>query len=558
MALLEIKDLNFKYSLGNNLVLKDINLEVEQGDFLVICGDSGCGKSTLIKHLKKELIPYGSYSGEVLLNNQEIRDMTLKESATSVGYVMQNPENQIVTDKVWHELAFGLENLGTPLPIMRRKVAEISNYFGIQKLFRENTMELSGGQKQLINLAATLLLQPSVLVLDEPTSQLDPVVASEFIKTLKKINDEFFTTIIIVEHRLEELMKYANKVVVMDEGRIIAKGDPTIIGNELKKVNPHHPIFKALPISMRVASALDVESPMPLSIKEGRTMLLKLLGDNPLYKYFDVQNYPIKDDPILELKDLYFRYEKEGVDILRGVNLTVNKAELYCIVGGNGSGKTTAINNIAGLLKPYRGKIIIDGVNITKKDLPAHTIGYLPQNPSLLFYEDSVIKDLKDVFKTDKDKEAKEKKMWKLIDELGIKDILDQHPYDISGGEQQKVALIKLLINEPKILLLDEPTKGLDASSKEKFAKILENLIKQDITIILISHDIDFCAEYAHRVAFFFDGNVISVDTPNNFFKDNSFYTTNASKLTKNIFDNSITYEEVISLCQKNLMSSKE
>lgn len=557
MALLKIKDLNFKYSLGTNLVLKDINLEVEQGDFVVICGDSGCGKSTLIKHLKKELIPYGSYSGEVLLNDKDIREMSLHESATSIGYVMQNPENQIVTDKVWHELAFGLENIGTPLPIMRRKVAEIANYFGIQSLFRQNTASLSGGQKQLINLASTLLLQPNILILDEPTSQLDPVVATEFIQTLKKINEEFFTTIIIVEHRLEELMKCANKVVVMDDGQIIAQGDPTDISNELKKVNPLHPVFKALPISMRVASTLDVVSPMPLNIKEGRIMLLNMF-EKPMFKYLDVNERVLLNNPLIELKDVYFRYEKNSKDILRGVNFIVNKGELYCIVGGNGSGKTTAINNIAGLLKPYRGKIIIDGVNINKKDLPEHTIGYLPQNPTLLFYEDSVIKDLRDVFKNAKDKELKEKKMWQLIDELGIKDILEQHPYDISGGEQQKVALIKLLINEPKILLLDEPTKGLDSSAKETFANILKHLINQDITIILISHDIEFCAEYAHRVAFFFDGDVISVDTPNNFFKDNNFYTTSASKLTKGIFENTTTYEEVITLCLKNLNLSKD
>lgn len=557
MALLKIKDLNFKYSLGTNLVLKDINLEVEQGDFVVICGDSGCGKSTLIKHLKKELIPYGSYSGEVLLNDKDIREMSLHESATSIGYVMQNPENQIVTDKVWHELAFGLENIGTPLPIMRRKVAEIANYFGIQSLFRQNTASLSGGQKQLINLASTLLLQPNILILDEPTSQLDPVVATEFIQTLKKINEEFFTTIIIVEHRLEELMKCANMVVVMDDGQIIAQGDPTDISNELKKVNPLHPVFKALPISMRVASTLDVVSPMPLNIKEGRIMLLNMF-EKPMFKYLDVNERVLLNNPLIELKDVYFRYEKNSKDILRGVNFIVNKGELYCIVGGNGSGKTTAINNIAGLLKPYRGKIIIDGVNINKKDLPEHTIGYLPQNPTLLFYEDSVIKDLRDVFKNAKDKELKEKKMWQLIDELGIKDILEQHPYDISGGEQQKVALIKLLINEPKILLLDEPTKGLDSSAKETFANILKHLINQDITIILISHDIEFCAEYAHRVAFFFDGDVISVDTPNNFFKDNNFYTTSASKLTKGIFENTTTYEEVITLCLKNLNLSKD
>ena len=551
MEIINIKDLNFKYVLGHENTLNNINLKVNEGDFVVICGDSGCGKSTLIRHLKKELAPYGTREGEVLYKDTSIYDMDLRTSATSIGYVMQNPENQIVTDKVWHELAFGLENIGMDHQTIRRKVAEMANFFGIHTLFREESDNLSGGQKQILNLAATMLLQPNVLILDEPTSQLDPIAAVNFIDILKKINDEFSTTIILVEHRLEEVFKVANKVVVMDQGSILAQGHQYEIAQKIKKIDPNNNFLSAIPTPARVALALNIDNTevIPLTIKEGKKYL-NIHFPNPQKTRIEKNENLLSNESIVEMKNVYFRYEKDQPDILRGVNLTVYKNEIYCILGGNGAGKTTTINNIAGLFKPYRGKIIIDGVDANKNrnKLDNNYLAYLPQNPTLLFSKDNVKEELEyDLAKDNEDYLAT------LIDDFKIAHLLDQHPYDISGGEQQKVAIIKILLKKPHIILLDEPTKGLDATAKLHLANMLKDLTKKDYTMIIVSHDIEFCAQHASRCAMFFDGEIVSEDQPRNFFKDNNFYTTAAAKMSRSIFENAVLCEDVISLCQQNL-----
>ncbi|MDR3214726.1 MAG: ATP-binding cassette domain-containing protein [Bacilli bacterium] len=555
MEIINIKDLNFKYMLQNNNALNNINLSINEGDFVLICGESGCGKTTLLKQLKKELVPYGIQEGNVYYQNKPIKDMSLKESATSIGYVMQSPDNQIVTDKVWHELAFGLENIGENPNIIRRRVAEMANFFGISYLFREDCDSLSGGQKQLLNLASTMLLQPNVLILDEPTSQLDPIVAVEFIDNLKKLNDEFSITIIIVEHRLEDVFKVANKVIVMDHGSIIAEANPDQIARKIQAINENHPFLKALPTPMKITLKLNLSEQLPLSIKEGR-LLLKEYFKDAKNKVFINEEVTINKKELIKMKNVYFRYRKDDDDILRGLNLKIYESEIYCLLGSNGAGKTTTINNIAGILHPYRGKVIVNDIDINKKNnkLPTYFIGYLPQNPTLLFAKDTVNEDLKQDFKRKlKDNPNVENDLNTLINEFKINHLLEQHPYDLSGGEQQKVALIKILINKPKIIILDEPTKGLDAYAKQKFATLLNQLIAKNITIIIVSHDIEFCSQYGSRCAMLFDGEIISEDYARSFFKDNNFYTTAAAKLTRNIFKNTILSQDVIDLCLENL-----
>ena len=548
MEIINIENLSFKYILNNENALNNINLKINEGDFVVICGDSGCGKSTLIKHLKKELAPYGTRSGHVYYKDLKVEDMDLRTSATSIGFVMQNPENQIVTDKVWHELAFGLENIGEDRQIIRRKVAEMANFFGIHTLFREESANLSGGQKQLLNLAATMLLQPNVLVLDEPTSQLDPIAAVNFIDILKKLNDEFSTTIILVEHRLEDVFKVANKVVVMDEGSILAEGHQYEIAQKIKAIDPNNNFLRAIPTPARVALELNLDERIPLTIKEGKKFLDQYFL-NPQYKTITVEETSLSNDVIIEMKNVYFRYEKEQKDILRGVNLSVYKNEIYCILGGNGAGKTTTINNIIGISKPYRGKIIINGINANKNrsSLDNNILAYLPQNPTLLFSKDSVKEELySDLAKDDNGY------LEKLLNDFKITHLLDQHPYDLSGGEQQKAAIIKILLKHPNIILLDEPTKGLDATAKQHLASLLKKLTKDGYTIIIVSHDIEFCAEHASRCAMFFDGEIISEDGPHDFFKDNNFYTTAAAKMSRSTFTNTVLCKDVIELCQQN------
>lgn len=555
MEIITVKDLSFKYILSDHDVINKVNLKVNEGDFMVICGESGCGKTTLLRHLKKELTPYGTTTGEVLYQDKPLIEIDLKTSATNIGYVMQNPDNQIVTDKVWHELAFGLENIGEKRTLIKRRVAEMANFFGLNELFRMDSDVLSGGQKQVLNLASTMLLQPKVLILDEPTSQLDPIAAVEFIDNLKKLNDEFSITIILVEHRLEEIFKVANKVVVMDKGEIIAQGNPYTIAREVKKVNTGHSFLSALPTPMKVALSLNLEDELPLTIKEGKQYLKKYFNNASITRLNDRQEN-ILEKEIISLKNVYFRYQKNEDDILRGVNLNVYQGELYCLLGGNGTGKTTTINNIVGLNRPYRGKVLINQEDINKRGnkLPDDFIGYLPQNPTLLFARDSVKADLLSVFseKQQRDESVKQE-LNNLITSFKIQDLLEQHPYDLSGGEQQKVALIKILLKKPQLLLLDEPTKGLDASAKTHLASLLNDLRVQGITIMIVSHDIEFCAEYGTRCAMFFDGEVISEDYTHEFFKDNNFYTTAATKLSRDIFEDTILCQDVIKLCQANL-----
>lgn len=559
MEIINIKDLSFQYILSDKISLNNVSLSINTGDFMVICGDSGCGKSTLLKQLKKELTPNGYSKGSATYKGVEIKDMDTRSSATSIGFVMQNPDNQIVTDKVWHELAFGLENIGEDTQVIRRRVAEMANFFGIQDLFREDSDSLSGGQKQLLNLASTMILQPDVLILDEPTSQLDPIAGIEFVDILKKINDEFGTTIVIVEHRLDEVFKVANRVVLMDKGSILAQGSPYDIALKVKEIKPESNFFLSLPTPTLVANALPVQLEyLPVSIKEGKIFLNKMFANAKERKYEYTEKIHGGNE-IVKLENIYFRYEKDQDDILRGVNLSVKEGEFYAMLGGNGAGKTTTINNIAGILKPYRGKIKICGNDINKKGhkLPPYFIGYLPQNPTLLFSKDSVIEELKDDIKTkEKIYPNIKQDLEKLIEEFRIGYLLEQHPYDISGGEQQKVAMVKILLNKPSIMLLDEPTKGLDAYSKKELAYYLTKLRDQGITIMMVSHDVEFCAAHSDRCAMFFDGDVISVERPREFFKDNSFYTTAAAKLTRGIFENTILSKDVIDLCLANLKSS--
>ncbi len=222
MEAYRIKNLNFSYPRANRKALNDINLTIHKGEFITICGQSGSGKSTLIRHLKTVLTPYGEREGEIYYCGQPLIEVPHPMQVSHIGYVFQSPDNQIVTDKVWHELAFGLESLGCDNNTIRLRVAEIAGYFGIQKWFYKKVSELSGGEKQILSLAGIMTMQPDVLILDEPTSQLDPIAASDFIGTIKKINRELGITIIITEHRLEDIIPMSDRLIVMDEGRIIA------------------------------------------------------------------------------------------------------------------------------------------------------------------------------------------------------------------------------------------------------------------------------------------------------------------------------------------------
>ena len=546
MAHFQIENLSFSYPAARDkLTLAEINLTIEQGEYIVLCGASGSGKTTLLRQLKSVLAPHGEKTGTILFNGIPLEQVSQQEQAAKIGYVMQNPEEQIVTDKVWHELAFGLESLGCDQRTMRAKVAEMACYFGIADWFHKDVATLSGGQKQLLNLASIMAMQPEVLILDEPTSQLDPIAALDFLNTVRKINTELGTTVIITEHRLEDIFPHADRAIVMEGGRVIANDTPRRIGKLLYEQK--NPMFTAMPTPVRVFYSAAGEGECPLTVREGRTWLSRHYG-NPKVTALPEETTPEKKEIALSLKELWFRYEKDGADILRGVSAEIPTGTLYAIVGGNGAGKSTALKSVCGICKPYRGKVKIFGKPVEKYktgELFGGCLAMLPQDPKSLFVKNTLREDLAEMTK---DRE----KLAQIAALCEIDHLLDSHPYDLSGGEQQRSALAKVLLTDPKILLLDEPTKGIDSFFKEKLGGILCKLKEQGITVVMVSHDVEFCAKYADTVSMFFDGQLLTTDTPRRFFGNNSFYTTAANRMSRHVFSMAVTAENVADLCIQN------
>ncbi|MBR3972600.1 MAG: ATP-binding cassette domain-containing protein [Oscillospiraceae bacterium] len=544
MAHYEIQNLTFTYP-GAGDSLRDINLRIEQGEYVVLCGESGSGKTTLLKHLKSLLTPHGKRKGTILFNGFPLEQVSMRQQAAKIGYVMQNPDDQIVTDKVWHELAFGLENLGCDQKTMRARVAEMACYFGIADWFHRDVAVLSGGQKQLLNLASIMAMQPEVLILDEPTSQLDPIAASDFLNTVRKINMELGTTVIITEHRLEDIFPYADRAIVMEGGRIIADGTPREIGEALWQQKDE--MFAAMPTPVRVFNGAEGKGSCPLTVREGRTWLSRAFPDGvKIYALPEEEKY--RNEIALSLKELWFRYEKYAPDVLRGVSGEIPAGSLFALVGGNGSGKSTLLKAICGICKPYRGKIKIFGKLAEKyksSEMFRGCLGMLPQDPKSLFASDSVIKELREM-------SGDESEIRRISALCEIENLLNRHPYDLSGGEQQRVALAKVLLTCPKLLLLDEPTKGIDAIFKVKLAEILNKLTDRGVTILMVSHDVEFCAQYADYVGMVFDGQILTSDTPRRFFGNNSFYTTAANRMSRHVFTQAVTAEDVVELYRQN------
>ncbi|WP_062199309.1 ABC transporter ATP-binding protein [Massilibacterium senegalense] len=557
MEIIKVEDLNFSYPQQKVPSITNVTFSIQEGEFVVICGESGSGKTTLLKLLKRELTPHGNKTGEIYYKGKKIEELDERTSASEIGYVMQNPENQIVTDKVWHELAFGLENIGVPTSVIRRRVGEIANFFGIHSWFRKKTTELSGGQKQLLNLASIMVMQPQVLILDEPTSQLDPIAASDFIATLQKLNRDLGLTIILVEHRLEEVLSLSDRVIVIENGAIIANEKPKYIGTRLKQINETHKMLKALPSAMRIFNALQLEGKSPLTIRDGREFLKKhfKMDIETLHKPFSNQQKS-SNEKVLQFKNVWFRYERDLPDVIMGANLEVEKGEVVSILGGNGSGKTTLLTLMAGQNRAYKGNILIKGKKIKGykgKELYKHNLALLPQDPQSLFLKSTVKEDYEEISKVmGYTKKEMNKSIQETAEMLSINHLLEKHPYDLSGGEQQKVALGKVLLLKPKILLLDEPTKGMDAFSKKNLQNILFVLKEQGVTIIIVTHDVEFAAVVSNRCGLFFDGEVISMDPPIEFFSNNNFYTTAANRLSRHMYKDAITCDHVIELCKLN------
>ena len=564
MEILRVDGLKFSYPNQLKKALNNINFSIDEGDFVLICGESGCGKSTLLRHLKPELSPHGQVSGDIYYYSQKINDYSSKQLASEIGYVLQNPDSQIVTDKVWHELAFGLENMGLDTQSIRLRVAEMASFFGIQGWFRKNVNDLSGGQKQLLNLASIMAMQPKILILDEPTSQLDPIAAKDFIDTLVRINKELSTTIIMTEHNLEDIYSVCDKVIVMEDGKVICNDTNYKVVDILSR-DKNHKMVKSLPTPSKIYNQLNgyIEgaSKSPLTVKDCRQWLNDSMDEVTITKLDDTEteiNIDEKDREIaIELKDVYFQYNKISEPTIRDLSFKVYKGEIYSILGGNGTGKSTTLSLVARQRKPQRGKIFINNIEMKKynnKSLYENNLALLPQNPQSLFVFETVREDLEEVLiLKNKDREYIDKEVKRVSKLLDIEHLLEHHPYDLSGGELQRAGMAKVMLLNPKIILLDEPTKGLDAYCKEEIGKMLMKLRDMGVTIVVVSHDIEFSARYSDRCAMFFDGSIVSEGTPKEFFLGNNFYTTVSNRIARNIFEDTLIYEDVVSLCKKNI-----
>lgn len=575
MNCIEVKNFSFQYPKESHAALYQVSMEVEEGSFVVLCGKSGCGKSTLLRQFKSVLASHGEKKGEILYGGQNLEDVDLRTQSAEIGYVLQNPDNQIVTDKVWHELAFGLESLGYDTPTIRLRVAEMASYFGIHSWFLKNVSELSGGQKQLLNLASVMAMHPKLLILDEPTSQLDPIAASDFLETVRKINRDIGTTVILTEHRLEDVIPWADKVYVMDKGRMIADGTPNEIGEQLRTMG--HDMFLSMPAPMQIYAGINSSLRCPLTVSQGRRWLSEELETkgikikkernqeetakkkNSIFgKLSGLKKEPEKEIPEIRIKDVWFRYERDLPDVVKGLSLDIKKGEIFAVVGGNGTGKSTAMSLIARIRFPYRGKIYLEGKEIGKysdDDLYHGFLGVMPQNPQSLFVKKTVREDLYEVIdgKRERKSEAYPIEMKKkdavegIVSLTRLEGLLDRHPYDLSGGEQQRLALAKVLLLRPKILLMDEPTKGIDNHYKKELGEILRKLSEHGVTILMISHDVEFCAQYADRTGLFFQGNVVTSEESKKFFAGNNFYTTAANRMARGLFPEAVTGKDVVS-----------
>ncbi len=549
MELYQIEEVSFTYPGAEFPALSQLTLKVKQGEFVVLCGESGCGKTTLLRLLKPAIAPAGTKAGRISFCKTDLNQLDPRTAAGEIGFVMQNPENQIVTDKVWHELAFGLENLGVPTAEIRARVSEMAAFFGMDGWFHKRVEELSGGQKQQLHLAAVMVLRPKVLILDEPTGQLDPIAAQEFLQMLSRINRELGTTVILSEHRLEEAIPLADRVLVLDGGRLIADAKPKELGGILK----NHAIYHALPTPIRIHDAIEKETECPLTVRDGRLWLEEYATRNRIQK----ERIPRHNDAgtlgktVLEVKDAWFRYQKDGEDVLRGFSVQIRQGEIYALLGGNGAGKTTALSLMAGLEMPQRGKVLVEGKPLSQaSDLYRGIAGVLPQDPKTLFVHKTVYLDFMDFpWGGECTEQEKEERIRQVSMLCRIEHLLGRHPYDLSGGEQERIALAKLLLQMPKILLLDEPTKGMDVAFKQEFAEILQDLKRCGVTIVMVSHDIEFCAEFADRCGLLFDGEIITEGVPRQFFAGKTFYTTAASRMAGGVLPEAILAKDVILAC---------
>lgn len=528
MEILSCENVAFKYNESTDYAISDCTFSVKKGEKIMLCGASGSGKSTLLRLLKRELSPRGELSGNITLMGKDRRELSDRESAEKIGFVMQSPDSQTVCDKVSAELAFGLESFGVKSGEIQSRVGEMAAFFGIEPLYDRDISTLSGGQKQLVALCSVMATDPDILLLDEPTAQLDPVAARELLGILDRLNKEMGVTIIIAEHDPEELFDSCDKILYLAKGKTEFFGTPALTAKYF--------VENALEgfLSETAKAFARLCDDLPLNVRQGRAKLEKLgVTDIPKQAVNDTER---AEPYALQCKNLWQRYEKNSPDILKGCDLGIRKGECYGLLGSNGGGKSTLLRVICGLCKPYMGTVSLFGKKqkaYKNGSLFREMLAFLPQEPVTMFVKESVREDLLQ----SGDKVAVEN----VSQRMGIEHLLDRHPWDLSGGEIQKCAFAKILLADPKIIVLDECTKGMDSFAKKALGDILLDLKDEGRTILLVTHDLEFAAQYCDRCGLLFDGKIVAEDNAVEFFSHNRFYTTAAARLTRGFFSGAVT-----------------
>lgn len=506
--------------MGTKPALRHISLEIREGDFIVLCGASGSGKSTLLEVLKPDIAPCGASEGAVETH------LTPQEAAI----VFQNPESQLLTASVLSDLALPMENRDLPPQVMRRRMAETVSFFGLEHLLHKGPDLLSGGEKQLVSLCAALMMQPKLLLLDEPTAQLDPIAARAFFDMLRRVHEELGITVVLAEHRLDEAAALCGSLLLLQNGEVRYRGTPEEVFRRIWREEDAAflPFVPQLP---RCSLALDAGKPPALTPPGLRELARPFLSGSRNVETAGQE--PPTEKPVFAFRDVCFAYEK-GEPVLQNLRLELRERELLCLLGGNGSGKSTLLKLAAGLLAPRAGRIQ------RKKGL---RIGYLPQSLQACFLADTLEEALVD---------SRERggcsieEQGRIVEDFELAALLGRHPYDLSGGEQQRAAFAALLLRRPDVLLLDEPTKGLDPAAKSFLGEVLRRL---RLPALLATHDIAFAAAFADRCAMLFDGAVADAARPRSFFQGSRYYTTAIGKALSPLGCDAILYEDVLSLC---------
>lgn len=539
MAILSVNNYSFVYPESNDYALKNIDVTINKGEFVVLCGESGSGKTTLLKLLKHDIAPHGKHSGSILYGNKDIEDYTHFKRSQRIGYVFQKPEAQVVMGTVMDELVFGMENIGMDQATMKKRMAEVVQFLGINHLLHQNINILSGGQVQLVNLASILMLYPDVLLLDEPTSQLDPIASQQFIQTLRRLNKEQGMTIIISEHNLEELVSLSDRMLLLEEGKVKYNNTPQQVIKAMKKES-FTPTYLPLVTQLYLEKApIGETGKAPLNVKETKDWLSKcnIIEETGKDKVKNATR------TLLTLDKVDFKYNRKSPLILNRISAEFNTGEMHAVLGGNGSGKTTLLKLIANINQPQSGKILLD--NKAYKNIGMDTISYLPQNPQLFFIEDRIIDEYKRIASN---YQIEDKRIENILNAFDLKALAQRHPYDLSGGQLQKAAIAGALLTRPKVLLLDEPTKGLDPEAKDQLGQLLNDLKENGQTIILVTHDLEFAAKWADRCSLLFNGELASTESVSDFFANNYYYTTVMSRVSRDIVEQPlITLDEAVS-----------